>query len=146
MTTHIKSGGVWREASEVHIKDGGVWRECTNVYVKNSGVWREVFTATDPLTVSIPTSLSDANNTPDDAQVVITPTINGGVTPYTYLWQQVVNNGDITHSSTSGSTLTLTMDTDTPTSQSETWNLRVTDNEGTVKTSGNCVVTLRIDP
>ncbi len=146
--TKIGVGGAWKEMDSIQVGVGGAWKTVSEVYVGVGGAWKTVYEEAADLTVSIPSSLSNAETTPTNATVTISPTVGGGTAPFSYQWALVSsNNALISNSSLTGSTLTLTLSDDDSQSQSETWKVTVTDSTSTPKVtaSGNCAVTLQID-
>lgn len=147
--TKVGVGGVWKDLDSIEVGVGGVWKTVKSVEVGVGGVWKTVYEEAADLTVSIPSSLSSSEYTPTDATVTITPTISGGTAPYSYQWALVGSNqGLISNSSLTGSSLTLTVSEDAaPQFYTETWKVTVTDSTSTPKvtTSGNCVVGLQIE-
>ncbi len=151
VATHIKDGGVIREASELHIKDGGIWREVSELYVKDGGIWRLAHQGVVPITsVTLPTPVNTTVEAIDSGgatnNYLLTPTITDGDTPFTYLWELVSGSG-LSNSSVTGATLTLSL-TASPgdglnINATETWKVTVTNAKGGV-TSNNSVVTLNV--
>ena len=46
MPVYVKSGGTWRETSELYVRDGTSYTNKTilNGYIKQSGAWEEFYT------------------------------------------------------------------------------------------------------
>ena len=46
MPVYVKSGGTWRETSELYVRDGTSYTNKTilNGYIKQSGTWEEFYT------------------------------------------------------------------------------------------------------
>ena len=42
MPTHIKSGGVWRQITNLFVKATSVWRDSGEIHIKDGGTWRLV--------------------------------------------------------------------------------------------------------
>ena len=150
MTVETKVGvsGAWKAMNSIQVGVSGAWKTVSEVYVGVGGAWKLAYEEAAALTVSIPSSLSNAEETPTNATVTISPTVGGGTAPYSYQWALVSsNNSLISNSSLTGSTLTLTLSDDDSQSQAETWKVTVTDSTSTPKVtaSGNCAVTLQID-
>lgn len=104
MTTHVKSGGVWREAKNIFAKSGGIWRDCTNVYVKSGGVWRETFTKAITLTSVSATDINvvyhDYAPASDVSGITTATTIPADDGSVSYVWTR--ETGDVMNSNSSG--------------------------------------------
>lgn len=97
--------------------------------------------AAGPVTASVPATKSVATG----ADLTIAATVAGGLTPYTYRWYWKGSTGDFIFIDP---TINPTAATDTLINHAVTaesagsYQVRITDNNGSTVTSNNCVVTV----
>jgi hypothetical protein len=93
MTVNVKSGGVWRAASDggLRIKSGGAWRTAAFCYIKSGGAWRLSSYRGYPLA---PTDIWIGNNSFTSLDVGLSGPGAGGAPVSRYLVQQLDGAGN----------------------------------------------------
>lgn len=133
MSLHVKSGGTWRDITNVYRKISGTWQPIASVSTKVSGAWQVVFG--ELIATLNKTSVSGhdgAPGSPESDSVTCTP--DGGTAPYSYLWQRVSGDTGITvNNSTSATTTFMFVNSSSSTVvKSAVYRCRVTDDTSTV--------------
>ena len=127
--TYTKVGGTWEFCETVYTKVSGTWKPCTHIYTKVAGAWKLVHRGLNA-NVS-PTSLNPVDT---QTSASCTCTAANGRSPYTYSWQRVSGDTEVTANTPTASVTTFN-NSENGVTHNAVFKCVVTDNHGTVVNS-----------
>lgn len=107
MSDAIRLLGQWRDVTARYVRVGGTWRKVASVAVRTGSAWRSTRGTAAPFSASAPNEVRGfraVNTGTATVTALATVTVQGGVSPYSYLWTYVsggnFNNSTPTNAST----------------------------------------------